>query len=280
VNVGGHLCLKRTVLPASTEWDEAPACWRFLSIAKGDGYWVSASQRQAVESGQMIVLPPAASGVLRASQIGPATLYHFQLCASWLSGLLTLSERQWFDSVATHSNAAVIFEASHPLAKRFIALTKDTSAVTSLLSRCRFLELAAEALAGQVSKPEQGEHSIFACERFQQLVSQQTEQEILETPIDRLADFCNCSPRYFRTLFRKRFKISLTASQARLRLLNAAQRLQETKIGVEQLARQCGYQHPRSFAIAFRREFGCTPTEWRHGQGNGSPEKNPVAGRC
>jgi AraC-like DNA-binding protein len=275
VNLDGHLYLRQSVLPASAEWNGVWSCWRFVQIERGEGYWVAANEWKAVAAGQMIVVPPSASGVLRASQIGPVTIHHFQLCVSWLSGLLTLSERQTLDALA--KRCLLFFPEAHPLSRRFAALAESAPSQTPFLNRCHLLELAAEALAGKSAEPRgRRDLPIFACERFQQIISQYTEKELLQSSIERLAQLCNCSVRHFRALFRKHFGVSFTARQSRMRLLDAASRLRESRIGVEELARECGYQHTRSFGIAFKREFGCTPTAWRSNPRGGSPAECPA----
>jgi AraC-like DNA-binding protein len=277
VNVDGHLYLRQSVLPASAEWNGVWSCWRFVQIERGEGYWVAANQRKAVAAGEVLVVPPNATGVLRASQIGPVTIHHFQLCVSWLSGLLTLSERQALDSLAKGPSAVLFFPASHPISRRFLALAETAPSHTPFLNRCHLLELAAEALAGKSAEPRgRRDLPIFACERFQQIISQYTEKELLQWPIERLAQICNCSVRHFRALFRKHFGVSFSARQSRMRLLEAASRLREGRIGVEELARECGYRHTRSFGIAFKREFGCTPAAWRSNPHGGSPPECPA----
>ena len=270
MNVDGHLLLKQSVLPASAEWNGAWECWRFFLIQKGEGYWVGPGDRRVIASGQMGVVPPGAKGVLHASSIGPMTIQHFQFCANWLSELLTLSERQSFERLASSSSEAIFFAAAHPLAKAFAEVAESGTREKPFLNRCHLVELAAKMLGSQAAAmPRRREHAIFACERFQQLISQYTEKEILLSPIGKLAEFCNCSPRHFRALFRKQFGVSLKTQQLRMRLRDAATLLRDTKLAVEELARQCGYEHTRSFGIAFKREFGCTPNEWRRGRGNG-----------
>ena len=48
-----------------------------------------------------------------------------------------------------------------------------------------------------------------------------------------------------------------------LRMRKGYQLLKESPLPVHEIAEECGYEHPSNFTIAFRRRFGCSPSEIR-----------------
>ena len=276
MNVEGHLCLSEHVLPPSSEWNGLRPCWRFVLIEKGECYWVAANEWRAMATGQMIVLPPTTEVAFRASQMGPAALRHFQVCAGSLSGILSPSDYRMIEKLGA-GNPFIEFSATHSLSRQFARMALQVAATSALLLRCRLLELAMEifdsiarsrGLAGAPENDvEQAEHAIFACGRFRNLTTRLTERELLLLPVEQLAESCNCSVRHFRALFRKQYGVSLKARQTRVRLLVAAEQLRATDVTIKQVAVEAGFGHGRSFGSAFKREFGCTPFEWRKSSG-------------
>jgi AraC-like DNA-binding protein len=263
VNVDGHLVLRESALAPATEWEGRLHCWRFLRVEQGNGYWVGRREQHAVSAGEMVVIPPEAKGVVQVSNLGFMTVQHFHLCVSLLPGLFTLCERQWFEHLAQRSVVQVT-SATHTTSRQFASIVRDTASQPMVLLRCRLVELAVAALGGSSLAPSSaGDQPVFAWERFRQLVSEETEREVLLWPVESLAARCNCTARHFSTLFRKDFGVSLKTHQVRLRLQDAATLLRESEVTIGELAYQCGYRHVRSFVIAFRRQFGCTPVDWR-----------------
>jgi len=82
--------------------------------------------------------------------------------------------------------------------------------------------------------------------------------------VDDLAHAAGLSRYHFSRLFRQSEGVTPAAFVERLRLGEAARRLQADDAPIKAIARQCGYRDPNYFAKAFRRAFGLSPTEFRH----------------
>jgi AraC-like DNA-binding protein len=65
-------------------------------------------------------------------------------------------------------------------------------------------------------------------------------------------------------LFGRSIGIGLRKYTARKRFERAAQRLRATSSSIKEIAAELGYQWPEDFARGFKRDFGLSPTEYRH----------------
>lgn len=65
----GHLRVEEIKLPPGEEWTDPAGTWRFVRIHSGAAYWLGGAAR-ALGAGEMLLLAPAATGVIRASQLG------------------------------------------------------------------------------------------------------------------------------------------------------------------------------------------------------------------
>ena len=51
-----------------------------------------------------------------------------------------------------------------------------------------------------------------------------------------------------------------------LRLEQGKMLLEETAMGIQEIAEVCGYMKHTNFTVAFRRKFGVVPGVWRKGE--------------
>lgn len=257
----GHLVLRQTVLAAGQEWNVESHGWTFIRVARGDAYWVSVVEPKPVSTGELVVVAANGQGTLRASQIAPVTFHHFKIYPEYLLGLLSLEERQRLENGVFPTRA---IEAEHPAALRFRSLSEAMEIPNGLFQRCQMLQITAATVASIITaEGSRRSRPIFARERFHYLTTQFTEIEVLRSPVAALADFCNCTQRHFRTLFRRRFGISVKARQQQVLLREAAERLENTPEDINAIARYCGYRQTRAFEIAFKKQFRTTPAQWR-----------------
>lgn len=91
-------------------------------------------------------------------------------------------------------------------------------------------------------------------------------------PLARLAEAAGCSLPRFKVLFRERTGMPPGEYLARLRLSAAADRLRAGGESVTRIAMDLGYSTSQSFAAAFRRQYGLSPTEYRT-----HPPRTPAA---
>ncbi|WP_028608348.1 AraC family transcriptional regulator [Paenibacillus harenae] len=94
------------------------------------------------------------------------------------------------------------------------------------------------------------------------------ERHLLDTvTIDEIAGQANVSPFHFQRTFMILTDLSVGEYLRRRRLTLAAQDLTGTSLKIIDLADKYGYDTPESFAKAFRKQHGVTPSEARKGIG-------------
>lgn len=88
----------------------------------------------------------------------------------------------------------------------------------------------------------------------------QVEREVC---LQQLASACSFSVWYFSRAFRRVYDEPPHVFGARCRLRHAAWLMRSEWYPANTVAGLCGFDNPSSFARAFRREIGCTPTDYR-----------------
>jgi AraC-like DNA-binding protein len=276
VKYQSHLALDELDLPASAEWEAPAQCWCFVRVAEGQGYWLGQGNAREVNTGEVLALPPARQGVFRASQLSVVRLFHFRFCPDLMSGLLTMTERQYFDRLAAKAQPIRLLPASHPVARQFADLCTRAETQNGLLLRCEMLELVGRTFARDLTPTDKvGVSRLSATKRIRVLLEHLTEEEFLNASSDELAAYCGCSPRHFSRLFLQHFGVSLRSRQTEMRLLKARRLLAETDSRVMTVAAACGYRHLGVFNALFKKRFVMTPTEWRRQTSNSAHTNGP-----
>ena len=262
--VVSHLILREVHLSAGEEWALGGEGWNFLSVRSGQGYWLSRPPR-TVEIGEALMISPLTHGCLRASQLASLCVVHFQFQPDRLTDLLTPVERQFLEARRTWEELALRhYGAQDPVAVEFAGLAARSCTDASLASRSSVLRLIAMAVGiGAEGKGAESEKGSRATDRFQTLLGQITDAELIRCSVESLARQCRCSVRHFSRLFRSTFDSSFSARQTELRMQRAAQLLRETDLLVGQIAAECGYRHIGLFNATFKRRWKLTPSEWR-----------------
>lgn len=78
-----------------------------------------------------------------------------------------------------------------------------------------------------------------------------------------MAKWCNMCPSTFKRKFIQQYGISPHKWQVKQRLNRAAEMLFTTELLVKQVAYECGFVTPSHFIRCFKKEFCCTPEEYR-----------------
>lgn len=84
-----------------------------------------------------------------------------------------------------------------------------------------------------------------------------------QLPDEAIARACSLSAAHMRDIFRRQTGISLGAYVRHRRIAYAAFDLLHTKDCILDIAARYGFDNPDTFTRAFRRETGCTPSEFR-----------------
>ncbi len=87
----------------------------------------------------------------------------------------------------------------------------------------------------------------------------------LDKPVDlgRLAARIGISRRLLELRFRKELDSSPARELLRLRLEKAQRLLLGTRLGIQEIAKACGFSHASHFQLAFRKQSGIPPGAWR-----------------
>lgn len=82
--------------------------------------------------------------------------------------------------------------------------------------------------------------------------------------IEKLASSLSISPYYFIRLFKKEFGMPPHQYLLSLRLDSACFYLRTTQKTIKDIAFSCGFKSENNFCIAFKKQIGLTPTEYRN----------------
>jgi AraC-like DNA-binding protein len=82
--------------------------------------------------------------------------------------------------------------------------------------------------------------------------------------LDEMARQAGLSPGHFAALFRQELGVSPLEHLTALRIDEAANRLRSPRApSVTRLAHELGFSSSQYFSVVFRRQKGCTPSQWR-----------------
>ena len=103
-----HLLINESELPSAGEWKDSLPGWKIILIGRRFCYWIARAEIRELQAGNVLVLGPAADGVLRASQIGAVNLQFFYFRPEHLVGLMSLSERLSLEVFAQSAQTRII----------------------------------------------------------------------------------------------------------------------------------------------------------------------------
>ena len=260
----GHLRIEETILSPCQEWTDEAAAWRFVRISTGAAYWLGAANPRSLTEGESLVISPAAKALVRASQLNSVLLHGFTFVPEWLCGFFTLSERRFFESAAQPGEPVGFLPSTHPFSQGFARLVARGDSDQKLLQRAEVLGLVA-AYFGQGLSSHQlpPGRSPSVRDRFEQIICQMPDIELIHHSPEQLARLCGCSPRHFSRLFRERFGQSPRVRQTEMRLLKARELLANPEKKIAQIALDSGYRSSSLFNSLFKRRFGTSPSAWR-----------------
>jgi AraC-like DNA-binding protein len=215
----GHLLIEQVTVEVGQEWMDTASAWHFVNVTQGVAYWRGDDGTRGLAEGETLLIPPAAKGAVRASQIGRVILHAFNFAPEQLCGFLTLSERHFFETSGRALRKVVFLAPTHPVAHRFAAFQQRGSTAQNLSQRAALLLLAATVFERYVPQPSPAPVNTSCQRRFQRIIAELPEGEMIRNTPEGLARLCGCSPRHFSRLFNKHFGKSLRAWQADLRRL-------------------------------------------------------------
>ena len=259
-----HLLLTEVILQPAGEWASQGPGFCFVRVSEGYGYWLDPGGAKEVASSTVFALLPGTAGCFRASQLSSVKLDYFHICPESLTGVLTLPERLYFEDLAKPPKRHPFWISQSETVSRLFQEVVEASPRDGLLQRVRMLSVASQIFGPKAAKAALANGETASAEsRFEELMQQVPEAELLSQPPIKLAEHCHCTPRHFSRLFRKHFGVSVRAKQTELRLKKAGQLLLETDVKISAIAADLGYKHIGLFNRMFRKYLGMSPSQWR-----------------
>jgi AraC-like DNA-binding protein len=260
-----QLELQEIRLNPGQEWSNPTNQWRFILLQFGTAYWLESAHPRELARGELLIVSPAAQGVVRASQLNEAVFHWFGFRPDALLGFLSVSEREWIEKSSIEVIGPVVcLPSTHPIPREMAELRDASHTERRPVERARALALAVRFLTESMPAcSSELRHGGAARERFDEIIARMPDAELIQHSSEELARLCGCTTRHFNRLFRIRFGAPTRVRQTELRLLKARQLLENSTEPVAQIAVQCGYRSVSLFNSLFRRRFGMSPSEWR-----------------
>lgn len=251
------------------EWLDEEEGWRFVRLSCGAAYWLGSGRPRSLFEGELVIIPPKARALVRASQLNEVVLHGFGFAPDLLCGFFTLAERHFLAGGGCRAGETVEFlPSTHPFAQHFSGLVSSRKEGPEAVRKAEALRWATGFLCNESRPPRLPKTgSSTAHGRFQEIVVPMTDMELIQHTPAHLAELCGCSARHFNRMFRHHFGLTPRAQQTDLRLLRARQLLKEAEGSIAQIALDSGYRSVSLFNSLFRRRFGMSPSEWRQKSG-------------
>jgi AraC-like DNA-binding protein len=263
--VFGQLQVGDLRLQPGEEWPVPAGSWRFARLHSGVAYWIGAEIQRSLAPNEVLVAGPECDGIVRASQLTPVLLNTFHFFPGLFSGFFSVAERHQFETVCARAFKEVrFFPSSHPVAQQFATRMAESLSKPSLVHRAELLGCVVSIFDdGSIKHRPEKKRVPPTQRRFQEIIFQMTDNELLAHTAEALALLCGCSTRHFSRLFRQHFGVSARQRQSELRLMKAAQLLAGTRQGIAVVAQSSGYRNISLFNAMFKKRFRMTPSEWR-----------------
>jgi transcriptional regulator GlxA family with amidase domain len=177
---------------------------------------------------------------------------------------------------ARHPEARVLTDRLFVRDDRVTTSAGVSSGIDTMVEvvRERFGELAAVLVAQDLAMymrrtatdPQHSEllkhrnHVNAAIHRVQNLLLTRPEHP---WPIPTLAREANLSPRHLTRLFRTHAGVSIKDYHTMARLERARTLLRHSRVSIEEISREVGFEYPQNFRRAWRKRYGKSPGKWR-----------------
>jgi AraC-like DNA-binding protein len=250
--------LEEIRLAPTREWLNTDAAWRFLRLHSGAAYWLGAPETRALSEGDLIVIAPQVTALVRASELNQVVLHTFSFAPELLAELFNLS-----NAGETRAGQIRFLPGTHSAARRFADLITNGPQTGRLGQRAEALRIVADLFEAAEDGISPSSIEARPRLRFEQLMAQTPDTELIHQTVSQLAELCHCTPRHFNRLFRKHFGISIRNRQTELRLMRARSLLSSSNDPIQKVAAESGYRNLSLFHSLFRRRFGMTPSDLR-----------------
>ena len=277
-----YLTLHLVRLKPSQEWSGEPGQLSFVFPTGGQGSYVSGVVKHHLTTGDVLVeqVNGAPGGKIGVAGQGELTFWCFSVCVDNLFPLFAADEVCLLPRVTDGFKKAKLLSAPSPSAVECHRLLAELPPQTDLVHRSQLLRIAAAVLSKEFQHAQrEREGSDSAEEQFIQEFENLSAVEILNSPIDELAEKFSCSRRHLCRLFHSHFGMSVATMRMEMRLLKAVSLLRNPDAKIINVAADCGFNHLGLFNNCFKKRFGNSPGQWRksakavEGRSNGTTSK-------
>lgn len=241
--------------PWRVEWRDCPDSF-FLIPVRGKVRVIMKGGAFVLGPGQVLMLPEHTHHALEIAE-GTPQLHQFSLHAS-------IHDRWGQPLLARLSDVVGAIEISddrNGLLKALASLLRHDSEAGPLMGEMVLKHLLAGQLSGGLRlapRPTAGDPRMRVA---LQLMHQKMASPALS--VETLAADVGVSPVHLRNLFRRETGSSPRRFLIQLRLRHAARLLRHSQAEVKEIAAASGFASDHYFHLAFRRNFGWTPSEYR-----------------
>lgn len=255
-----------TLQPAS-EWYPAEG-GGVMHLAKGSGYWISATGCLMLETGDVLLIVGAASGKLRVSRLAPARVHFMPVSAGDFASIFRNEQAAQFDRLwSAGSQKTWHLPAPSPAAAEFRGMSqargraKRPKAVHMRMLQWLSRQIDPNCELELVVRPR--EEAAGGRGRLSTWLATFEREELSSLSVVELAKRYGCSSRHLSRLFHREFGLSVRQRQISLRMEIARELLRNDRLRIIEVALGCGYRNLGLFNAAFKTAHGMTPSQWR-----------------
>ena len=269
-----HLTIREFCILPGKEWEPRPSDWSLIHVGDGMGYWLQGQSSTDLKTGMVLLVSGDSPGYIRASQLNSMSVYSFSVTPARLTGLITLTERDFLKQAASQAELAFqIFQASSPIALKMHELSAGQN-TNGLSSRLALLQLFAGIFGKKLEQAAPVQEGGDARERLRAFLATASPDALSEMNFDELARIARCTPRHLSRIFFELVGMSFSDKRAEIRLGRARELLATSKSKVVEVAFESGYKSLSLFNQMFTRHFGISPGKWRQRYGTNRISEN------
>lgn len=244
-------------------WDsrvaEIDGFHRLYAVREGGASLQRRGETHRLDSGRIYLIPGGRPLLRRCDA---------EMAVDWLHFSLTL-----VDLDAAVGELGVTYAVPEAIAERWWTVMERVDAhfakptyASGFRLRAMLLEVLGESLGGMLDQAGRGVADPWR-ERLAPAVALMQERCEENPPLETVAREVHLSPSHFHRRFRETFGCTPHAWMERLRMRRALSLLREGRLNVSETAEAAGYANVYYFSRAFKRHFGVTPSDVRHGSG-------------
>jgi two-component system response regulator YesN len=84
----------------------------------------------------------------------------------------------------------------------------------------------------------------------------------LKITLNSLADKFSCSESLLVKCFKKQYGTTIMSALMDVRLQKAEEHLKNSRLSIKEISAECGFSEQNYFSKAFKKKFGCSPSEY------------------